>query len=30
MLCLALEFGEEKRTFAKVEGDNVEFFQKKK
>jgi len=29
MFCLVLEFGEEKRIFAKVEGDNVDFFFKK-
>jgi hypothetical protein len=30
VFCLVLEFGEEKQNFAKVEGDNVNFFPKRK
>jgi uncharacterized protein involved in tellurium resistance len=30
VFCPVLEFKEEKRTFAKIEGDNMDFFQKEK
>jgi hypothetical protein len=30
VFCLVLEFKEEKRTFAKIECDNMDFFQKEK